>query len=90
MKISKHFQNRSPSAIRKAQIEFSKREDRESINVINMAIGNISMPMYPAMRKRLMELGVERISDGVVKYTPTSGTVEAREAFLNILSCHYL
>jgi len=86
MKISKHFQNRSPSAIRKAQIEFSKREDRESINVINMAIGNISMPMYPAMRKRLMELGVERISDGVVKYTPTSGTVEAREAFLNILS----
>ena len=86
MKISQHFQERSPSVIRKAQIEYSKREDKDSINVINMAIGNISMPMYPAMRDRMIALGVERIADGIVRYTPTPGTEEARKAFLNILS----
>ena len=51
-----------------------------------MAIGNISLPMYPAMLKRLKSLGVSRLSDGVVKYTQTVGTKNARKAFLNILS----
>ena len=52
MKISNHFKNRSPSAIRSAQILFSKRKDIDDIKVVNMAIGNISLPMYPAMLKR--------------------------------------
>ena len=50
--------------------------------MINLAIGNISRPMYPAMRKALLDLGTKRKSDGVVKYTPTVGTDNARNAFL--------
>jgi len=86
MKVSQHFKNRNPSSVRKAQISFSKRNDKDSITVVNLAIGNISRPMYPAMRKALIDLGTKRFSDGVVKYTPTVGTDNARNAFLNILS----
>ena len=86
MKVSEHFKSRSPSSVRKAQISFSKRNDKDSVAVINLAIGNISRPMYPAMRKALIDLGTKRFSDGVVKYTPTVGTDNARNAFLNILS----
>ena len=88
MKVSEHFKSRNPSSVRKAQISFSKRNDKDSIAVINLAIGNISRPMYPAMRKALIDLGTKRISDGVIKYTPTVGTDNARNAFLNILSIH--
>ena len=84
MKVSEHFKNRTPSSIRKAQISFSERHDKDSVVVINLAIGNISRPMYPAMRKALFDLGTKRKSDGVVKYTPTVGTDKARNAFLNI------
>ena len=86
MKVSEHFKNRTPSSVRKAQINFSKRNDKDSVIVINLAIGNISRPMYPAMRKALLDLGTKRKSDGVVKYTPTVGTDKARNAFLKILS----
>ena len=86
MKVSEHFKNRNPSSVRKAQISFSKRNDKDSVIVINLAIGNISRPMYPAMRKALIDLGTKRKSDGVVKYTPTVGTDKARNAFLKILS----
>jgi len=90
VKLSHHFINRSPSSIRRAQIKFNQRKDKESIDVINLAIGNISMPIYPAMRERLMELGTERFSDGIIKYTPTPGIDEARNAFLNILTAEGL
>ena len=86
MKVSEHFKNRKPSSVRKAQIRFSKRNDKDSVTVVNLAIGNISRPMYPAMRKALLDLGIKRKSDGVVKYTPTVGTDSARNAFLKILS----
>ena len=51
--ISSHFQGRSPSAIRQAQILFAQRPDREQVSVINLAIGNVSLPMHPAMRARM-------------------------------------
>ena len=86
MKVSEHFKNRTPSSVRKAQINFSERHDKDSVVVINLAIGNISRPMYPAMRKALFDLGTKRKSDGIVKYTPTVGTDKARNAFLKILS----
>ena len=85
MNISNHFQKRSPSVIRSAQIAISERADLNEIEVINMAIGNISLPMYPAMIKKMNEMGKSIFSDGVVKYTPTVGTENARKAFLNIL-----
>ena len=84
--LSLHFQNRMPSVIRQAQIDFSQRTDRDSIRVVNLAIGNVSLPMHPAMQTRMNELGNSRFSDGIVKYTPSAGTQEARAAFLNIIS----
>ena len=83
--VSKHYIQRKPSSIREAQIAFGRRKDKESIKVINLAIGNISMPMYPAMQLRLNELGNSIFSDGIIKYTPTVGTKDANKAFLNIL-----
>ena len=83
--VSKHYIQRKPSSIREAQIAFGRRKDKESIKVINLAIGNISMPMYPAMQSRLNELGNSIFSDGIIKYTPTVGTKDANKAFLNIL-----
>ena len=84
-KLSQHYKDRTPSAIRSAQIEYSNRIDKDSVEVINLAIGNISLPMYPAMNKRMKEIGVKRFTDGVVGYTPTVGNNETRKAFLNIL-----
>ena len=66
-------------------MEYSNRIDKDSVEVINLAIGNISLPMYPAMLKRMREIGRKRFADGVVGYTPTVGNEETRKAFLNIL-----
>ncbi len=84
--LSKHFQFRTPSAIRIAQIEFSKRTD--DTEAINVAIGNVSLPMHPAMQDRMRNLGADDspFVDGVVKYSATVGTKEANNAFLNIIS----
>ena len=84
-KLSNHFQNRLPSSIRLAQIEFNKRKDL--INVVNTAIGNVSLPMHPAMQKRMFNLDLDDspFKDGIVKYTTTKGTDECNEAFLQII-----
>jgi len=84
--ISKHFNSRSPSVIRQAQITFSKRKDRNKIKVINVAIGNVSLPMHPKMFKRMSEIGVNYFSDGILKYTPSIGLKETRDAFIKIIS----
>ena len=51
--LSNHFKERKPSSIRQAQIKFSNREDRKKVKVINLAIGNVSLPIHPSMRKRM-------------------------------------
>ena len=51
--LSAHFAARQPSAIRRAQILFAERADRASVRVINLAIGNVTLPMHPAMRARM-------------------------------------
>ena len=84
--LSSHFEKRLPSAIRQAQIIFAQRQDKNEVQVVNLAIGNVSLPMHPAMQKRMNELGGNRFSDGVVKYSPSVGTDEARKAFLNIIA----
>ena len=84
--ISSHFQSRMPSAIRQAQIIFSKRKDKNTVDVINLAIGNVPLPMHPAMIERLNSLGTKAFNDGIVKYTPSVGIDEARKAFLNIIA----
>ncbi len=86
-KLSEHYEKRKPSAIRQAQITFSKREDKDQIKVVNLAIGNVSLPMHPAMQSRLRALGTSEspFEGGIVKYTPSVGTDECRDAFLNII-----
>ena len=87
-KLSKHFKSRKPSVIRQAQIIFSNRKDKHSIQVINVAIGNVSLPMYPKMKKRMEEIGLTHLMDGVLRYTPTVGTKKSRNAFINIISAN--
>ncbi len=84
--LSSHFKKRIPSAIRQAQIIFAQRPDKKEVQVVNLAIGNVSLPMHPAMQKRMNELGKNSFKDGVVKYTASVGTDEARKAFLNIIA----
>lgn len=84
--LSSHFQKRKPSVIRTAQIEFLKRKD--AVQAINVAIGNVSLPMHPAMVRRLADLQAEGspFQTGAVRYTPTAGTQETREAFRHIIA----
>ena len=84
--ISAHFLSKSPSAIRLSQIEFAKRKD--GVRAINTAIGDVSLPMHPAMQERMFHLDAKEspLKNGVVGYTETVGTREAREAFLNVIA----
>ncbi len=84
--LSAHFASRKPSAIRMAQIEFMKRSDGAAS--VNAAIGNVSLPMHPAMQARMRRLGEpgSPFADGVVKYSATVGIPECQQAFLNIIA----
>ncbi len=84
--FSTHFEKIKPSAIRLAQIEFEKRTD--SVEAINTAIGNVSLPMHPAMIERMKNLDSETspFKEGVVRYTTTRGLEETNKAFMNIIA----
>ena len=84
--LSSHFQKREPSVIRTAQIEFQNR--RDGAEAVNVAIGNVSLPMHPAMLRRLADLQVQGspFRDGAVRYTPTAGLEETRRAFRHIIA----
>lgn len=84
--MSDHFKNRKPSPIRVAQLKYLERND--GTEDVNVAIGNVSLPMHPAMIDRMRRLGDPEspFKDGVVRYTITAGRPETREAFLNILA----
>lgn len=83
--LSAHFANKQPSAIRQAQIDFSKRTDQ--VKAINLAIGNVSLPMHPAMQERMFALNAppSPFNEGVVQYSSTVGVEETRQAFLQVL-----
>jgi aspartate aminotransferase len=57
--------------------------------VINVGIGNVSLPTNPAMQKRMFELNSSEspFANGVIRYSTTAGTQECRDAFKNILAC---
>jgi aspartate aminotransferase len=84
--LSAHFASRQPSVIRLAQIEFAKRTD--TVEAINVAIGNVSLPMHPAMRERMANLGApgSPFAEGVVQYTATVGRPDTNAAFKNIIA----
>lgn len=83
--LSAHFQSRKPSSIRLAQIEFSGRND--DTEAVNVAVGNVSLPMHPAMIERMHHLTASGspFEHGVVMYSPTRGTPECNQAFRNII-----
>ncbi len=84
--LSAHFQARAPSAIRLAQIEFLKRTD--GVTAVNTAIGNVSLPMHPAMVRRMASLAQpgSPFAEGVVKYSATVGLPETRAAFKHVIA----
>lgn len=84
--LSKYYQARKPSSIRVAQLKFLERTD--GVEDVNVAIGNVSLPMHPAMIKRLREAGApdSPFRDGVVQYSLTVGRPETRDAFKNVLA----
>lgn len=85
--LSKHFKSRASSGIRLAQTEFSKRPDKKT-QAINVAIGNVSLPMHPAMIERSFNLDAKKspFKNGVVKYTSSAGFEETNRAFMHIIA----
>ena len=86
--ISDHYGKREPSSIRKAQILFQSRQDFSNVEVINLAIGNINLPMHPAMLSRLKGIGEpdSPFAKGVIQYTVSEGTAECKTAILNSIN----
>ena len=83
--LSSHISARQPSAIRVASIKFAERTD--GAQAINLAIGNVSLPMHPRMVETLAKMGTPSgaFSDGVVRYTPTVGTDNCRSAIKKLI-----
>lgn len=86
--LSAHFESRKPSDVRLAQMKYDERKVKPQA-VINVGIGNVSLPTNPAMQKRMFELAAPEspFSNGVVRYSGTAGTPECQDAFKNILKC---
>lgn len=86
--LSAHFESRTPSDVRLAQMKYEERKVKPEA-VINVGIGNVSLPTNPAMMKRLFELGAPEspFAKGVIRYSTTAGTAECQDAFKNILKC---
>lgn len=86
--LSAHFESRKPSDVRLAQMKYEERAVKPEA-VINVGIGNVSLPTNPAMQKRMFSLDAPEspFSEGVVRYSTTAGTEECQNAFKNILKC---
>lgn len=86
--MSEHFESRAPSDVRLAQMAYADRKNKPEA-VINVGIGNVSLPTNPAMQKRMFNLDApdSPFANGVIRYTATNGFDETQEAFKNILRC---
>lgn len=86
--LSAHFESRTPSDVRLAQMKYEERKVKPQA-VINVGIGNVSLPTNPAMQKRMFSLDAPEspFAKGVIRYTSTVGLQETQDAFKNILSC---
>ena len=84
--LSAHFESRKPSDVRLAQMKYDERKVQPQA-VINVGIGNVSLPTNPAMQKRMFNLDApdSPFNKGVIRYTGTAGTPEAQAAFRKIL-----
>ncbi|MEW9124944.1 MAG: pyridoxal phosphate-dependent aminotransferase [Thermotaleaceae bacterium] len=86
--LSAHFESRKPSAVRLAQMKYEERKVKPEA-VINVGIGNVSLPTNPAMQRRMFGLDApdSPFVKGVVRYSTTAGYTECQDAFKNILKC---
>ncbi len=86
MYISEYLSKKQFSIIRLAQTKFQERQD--NVKAINVAIGNVSLSMHPAMQKRMFSLDSKDspFKSGVVKYSSSEGLIETQKAFLNIIA----
>lgn len=86
--LSSHFESRKPSAVRLAQMKYEERKVKPEA-VINVGIGNVSLPTNPAMQKRMFSLDAPEspFAKGIVRYSTTAGYTECQDAFKNILAC---
>ncbi|MGE5677963.1 MAG: pyridoxal phosphate-dependent aminotransferase [Pseudomonadota bacterium] len=86
--LSAHFESRTPSDVRLAQMKYEERKVKPQA-VINVGIGNVSLPTNPAMQERMFNLGAPEspFAKGVIRYSTTAGVVECQDAFKNILKC---
>lgn len=83
--MTNYYKNKMPNDIRLGSLKFAKRDDK--VELVNCAIGNVSLPMYPKMLERMQNLGQPQggFFDGVVKYEATTGNPETIAAFKNVL-----
>lgn len=79
--ISPYFNQLNPSPLRGARQLAAKRKDK--VTIIDASIGSVTLPTYPAIKKRLFNLS-PGFKSGSLPYTPTEGTHEAQTAFINI------
>lgn len=86
--LSAHFESRKPSDVRLAQMKYDERKVKPQA-VINVGIGNVSLPTNPAMQKRMFALDAPEspFQKGVIRYSGTAGLPECQAAFKNILDC---
>ena len=67
--LSAHFESRTPSDVRLAQMKYDERKVKPQA-VINVGIGNVSLPTNPAMQKRMFNLNApdSPFANGVIRY----------------------
>lgn len=85
--LSAHFESRTPSDVRLAQMSYAERKVKPEA-VVNVSIGNVSLPTNPAMMNRMFNLDApdSPFNKGVIRYTATGGFAETQDAFINILN----
>lgn len=86
-KLSETAEMAESSVIRDAQESFRWRDDANEVSPLNLAIGNVSLPMHPGMLHRARDIDSENhpLNKGIVPYSATVGTDNARAAVLNII-----
>lgn len=86
--LSNHFRSLETSVIRRAKLKYDQRPDHAEVKVINLAIGNVRLPVHPAIFKRIQSLGNadSPFADGIFPYSNTRGFEETQKAVLNVIA----
>jgi len=84
--VSKYFESRQPSEIRKAQLLFEARLRKGSrVKAVNVAIGNVSLKTHPKMLEVYLNPKDKELREGIWRYSTTQGREAANRVFVNIV-----